>query len=124
MAVQRFCKPKVGGSNPSSGTNTIKRATRLPRPGSALTVIPPGSLRTTKSEPFSTSLRALHHISENSENGPAAKRDAFGCGVVRPKGIEPLTPDLEGPCSIQLSYRRVVETMTDLGAAVLPRSSA
>lgn len=28
--------------------------------------------------------------------------------LVRLKGIEPLTPDLEGPCSIRLSYRRVM----------------
>lgn len=34
--------------------------------------------------------------------------------VARLKGIEPLTPDLEGPCSIQLSYRRFVKALNEL----------
>ena len=31
-------------------------------------------------------------------------------GVVRPAGIEPATPGLEGRCSIRLSYGRVIVT--------------
>ena len=30
-----------------------------------------------------------------------------GVGVVRPRGLEPLTYGLEGRCSIQLSYERI-----------------
>ncbi len=30
------------------------------------------------------------------------------CGVVSETGIEPVTPDLEGRCSIQLSYSLVL----------------
>jgi DNA-binding transcriptional MocR family regulator len=37
------------------------------------------------------------------------------CRVVRQEGLEPPTPGLEGPCSIQLSYCRMRDHSTPIG---------
>ena len=41
----------------------------------------------------------------------------FAEKVARQKGLEPLTYCLEGSCSIQLSYWRIMERVTGIGPA-------
>ena len=41
----------------------------------------------------------------------------LGVKMARQKGLEPLTYCLEGSCSIQLSYWRILERVTGIGPA-------